>query len=343
MEVSNVNSEMIFFDQVKSLQMQQRPFAIATVIAVRGSASAKPGSKALINEHGKNICGWVGGGCAESFVARNAVEAMNDGATRIIQADLDDEIFGLGMPCGGVMDVFIEPHRAPEVLRLPKDVKLEDAYRHLGEAMGFQTKFDESVTRRYAHVPALEGLLLNLAASIAEGRGAEMQSLREVKGVYREEASQPAPWSGELEILILGSSRITEELAQLAAIAKRPVRVYGWSLDASLYPKTAELEANDPGFTNLRVKPGSAVVVASHHKGDHEFIERSLKSEAFYVGLVASQKRSGLVFQHLREKGLSDDLLKRIYAPSGLDIGCKTPREIALSCLAEIIKMQRGF
>jgi xanthine dehydrogenase accessory factor len=86
-----------------------RPFAIATVVAVHGSASAQPGSSALIDASGTNLFGWVGGGCAERFVCEQAVEAILAGRARMVTVDLDDEIFGIGMPCGGRMEVFIEP------------------------------------------------------------------------------------------------------------------------------------------------------------------------------------------------------------------------------------------
>lgn len=87
----------------------RRPFAVATVIGVRGSSSARPGSKAIINEEGRNIFGWIGGGCAETFICDEATKALSERKTRVVTADLDDEIFGLGMPCGGFMDVYIEP------------------------------------------------------------------------------------------------------------------------------------------------------------------------------------------------------------------------------------------
>lgn len=87
----------------------RRPFVVATVIGVRGSSSAKPGSKAIISEAGKNIFGWIGGGCAETFICDEATKALAERKTRVVTADLDDEIFGLGMPCGGFMDVYIEP------------------------------------------------------------------------------------------------------------------------------------------------------------------------------------------------------------------------------------------
>lgn len=90
-------------------------FALATVVAVRGSASGKPGAKAIFDEQGRNLYGWVGGGCVERFVGEQAIEALACGQPRVVVADLDDELLGLGMPCGGEMDVYIEPvwPRAP--------------------------------------------------------------------------------------------------------------------------------------------------------------------------------------------------------------------------------------
>jgi xanthine/CO dehydrogenase XdhC/CoxF family maturation factor len=91
------------------MMRRRRPFALATVVAVRGSSSAKPGSKAIIDEMGRNVLGWIGGGCAQSFVCEEALRALDERRTRLVTADLEDEILGLGMPCGGFMDVYIEP------------------------------------------------------------------------------------------------------------------------------------------------------------------------------------------------------------------------------------------
>jgi xanthine/CO dehydrogenase XdhC/CoxF family maturation factor len=98
-----------FYEHVLEMMRRRRPFALATVVAVRGSSSAKPGSKAIIDETGRNVLGWIGGGCAQSFVCEEARRALDERRTRLVTADLEDEILGLGMPCGGFMDVYIEP------------------------------------------------------------------------------------------------------------------------------------------------------------------------------------------------------------------------------------------
>jgi xanthine/CO dehydrogenase XdhC/CoxF family maturation factor len=324
-----------FLDLVKTMKESNRPFAIATVIAVKGSASAKPGSKALINEHGKNILGWVGGGCAESFVIRNSLEAIAEGRTRIIQADLDDEIFGLGMPCGGIMDIYIEPQLPLEKIHLSETEDLKPTLTHLAQTMGFEVDFQVGAQSLIA--PQLERVLYALGKGISLGRGKSFESLKEVKNIF-----PPGPHSSKghevSELLIIGNSRITEELAKFGALLKWPTKVYGWNLDKGAYPTQAEILESDAGFENFVVKKNSVVMVASHHKGDHDFIRIATESGAQYVGLIASGKRSGLILNHLSEIHVPPENIAKVFAPAGLEMDCKNPQEIALSSLCEIIR-----
>ncbi|MGR8932189.1 MAG: XdhC family protein, partial [Gammaproteobacteria bacterium] len=83
------------------LQKSRRPYAVATVVEIVGSSSAKPAAKALIDRAGKLLAGWIGGGCAQAMVSKTALECFESGEPRIIEVDLTDEVFGAGMPCGG--------------------------------------------------------------------------------------------------------------------------------------------------------------------------------------------------------------------------------------------------
>src|SRR5258708_13065779 len=100
------------FGTAHELKLRGEPFAIATVIGVQGSGSAKPGSKVIIDTDGRVVLGWVGGGCAESTVCHEALESMTDGKVRVINVDLPDEAFG--MPC-----VEMIQHPTPPVLPNP--------------------------------------------------------------------------------------------------------------------------------------------------------------------------------------------------------------------------------
>lgn len=96
-------------DHQFELRKARHPYALATVVEILGSSSAKPAAKALIDPSGKVIAGWVGGGCAQSMVSEAAVKSLETGEPRVIEIDLDDEVFGAGMPCGGGMRVYVEP------------------------------------------------------------------------------------------------------------------------------------------------------------------------------------------------------------------------------------------
>ncbi len=113
------------------------PFVVATVVRVKGSASARPGSKALIDAHGRNVFGWVGGGCAESLVREEALKALQDRRTRIVDVDLEDEVLGVGMPCGGRMDVYLEPHLPPRPLIIAGSGTLARQLAALGGTFGY--------------------------------------------------------------------------------------------------------------------------------------------------------------------------------------------------------------
>lgn len=327
-----------YYETLQHYKKQNKPFALATVIAVTGSASARPGSKAIFDEEGKNVWGWVGGGCAESFVAKNAMESMKEGLTRIVKADLDDEIMGLGMPCGGIMDVYIEPQRPKEAITISGPITIKDSALHLARNMGFEAHFSELIGMNSTQT--MELALYNLAHAIAKMRNENFISLKENRKVFPIDKNSSERIVQISEVLIVGSSRITEEMAKFAAILKWNVTVYGWNLDKSHYPDCVKLIESDAGFKNFRVIPHSVVLIASHHKGDHEFIKNSIAADAHYVGLISSTKRAGLVLEHLKSLGMLEAELSRVHAPAGLEMKCNTPTEIALSCFAEIIELK---
>ena len=126
-----------FYSRAAELSSQGKPFAIATVVRVEGSSSARRGSKAIIDSQGKLLAGWVGGGCAESAVKSQALACMETGRPQLITLDLRDEQLGVGMPCGGKMDVFIEPVLPKPELLIVGHGRIAEALATLGHLMGF--------------------------------------------------------------------------------------------------------------------------------------------------------------------------------------------------------------
>lgn len=245
-------------DHIFELRARREPYAVATVVETVGSVSAKTGSKIVIDQDGKIVTGWVGGGCAESTTCSAAVGSIASGRTAVIDIDLNDEVLGAGMPCGGHMRVFIEPV-------LPK----------------------------------------------------------------------PTIW-------IMGRGRVAECLCIIGDLMGLSIIVNDPALDRDRYPAACELITNDPEYEELRPEKGDFVVIATQHKGDHQSMRRALQSKADYIALIASEKRARLVKDYLRDEGFGEDDLSKVMAPCGLDLGARTPEEIALCVISEIVMVRRN-
>ena len=119
------------------------PHALATVVAIEGSASAKPGAKLIVNARGERVFGWVGGGCAETTVQDEALAAIQDGQPRIVRLDLDDEVLGVGMPCGGNMSVYIEPVLPQPTLLVLGHGTIAETLAEMGRLLEFRVAVND--------------------------------------------------------------------------------------------------------------------------------------------------------------------------------------------------------
>jgi xanthine dehydrogenase accessory factor len=132
-----------FYRQASELTTQGHPFAMATVVGVEGSSSARRGSKAIIDSAGKLLTGWVGGGCAESAVRSEALKSLLTGRPRMITVDMSDEHLGVGMPCGGKMDIFIEPVLPQPELLIVGHGRIAETLAALGNLMDFRVTVND--------------------------------------------------------------------------------------------------------------------------------------------------------------------------------------------------------
>jgi xanthine/CO dehydrogenase XdhC/CoxF family maturation factor len=296
------------------LRAGHQPFAVATVIEVEGSASAITGSKAIFDKMGKNLLGWIGGGCAERYVSEQAIEALKSGQTRIVLADLDDEIFGLGVACGGKMRIFIEPVAKPEVVHVPVSAKWEKTMTTLAKFYGWNLQADQKM----AEPETIFDLLLTLAKAIGETRSASLKSLRETKDLPVLLRQPKAKFFRQ--VTLVGKSRITEALIRHFELLKFDIRNFG-SRD------------------ELDFRPDEVVIIASHTSNDPKVVEKAL-GYAGHVAMIGSRKRALEVIHYLKIKNETD---LPIYVPAGLDIRAKNPDEIALSVVAEIIEREQKW
>lgn len=129
---------MDFYAKTAELTAQGRAFAVATVVRVEGSSSARRGSKAIIDAQGKLVLGWVGGGCAESAVRSEALRCLELEQPLVVTLDMTDEILGVGMPCGGKMDVYIEPVLPKPDFLIAGHGRIAESLATLAHLLGFR-------------------------------------------------------------------------------------------------------------------------------------------------------------------------------------------------------------
>ena len=289
---------------------------VATVVATRSSAPRPVGSKLIVREDG-SLEGSVSGGCVENDVVVAAQEVRETGVPRLVTYGItDDMAFSVGLPCGGEIDVFVEP--------LGEQVDSGVVLTVIrGEGVG--EKLDD---------PELE------RAALRRGRSHVIE-LGD-RSVFADVFAEPP------RLLVYGAVDTAEALCASA-------RLLGWRTivadarprfaTAARIPSADELLVLWPEEALVHVVPdaATAVVVLTHDdKFDLPLVQGALATDAFYVGWLGSrrnqERRRGL----LVEAGVAEDELDRISGPSGLDVGADSPAETAVSILAEILAVRAG-
>src|SRR5690349_150828 len=146
-------------DLMLALRDRREAHALATVVEAEGSTSARPGAKALIGKDGTVLAGWVGGGCAESTVRQAALDCLREERPRVIELDLNDEVLGTGMPCGGSMRVYIEPVLPRPVLWVLGHGRVAECLSRFGATLGFRVVVSDAPAPDQAHFPDADEII----------------------------------------------------------------------------------------------------------------------------------------------------------------------------------------
>jgi len=313
-----------------------RRIALATVAETWGSAPRPVGSHLVIDEDG-NFEGSVSGGCVEGAVIAEAEEAMLDGRTRLLAFGVADETaWQVGLSCGGRISVLVRPILGPFDDAAPLIAAI-NASRRRREAVALGTEVStgrmELVREDDAARQDLAGEIARALASGGSPGLADVAGRRFMVGIYR-----PAT-----RLVLVGAVHITQALAPMAILAGLDVEV--------IDPRTAFATPDRfPGVTLHPLWPDialpavgidryTALAALTHDpKIDDPAIEAALAAGAFYVGALGSRKTHGKRVDRLTARGWSNEVLARIRAPIGIEIGARSPGEIAVAILAEIIE-----
>lgn len=343
---------------------QGRDFAVATVVAVGGSAPRQPGAALAVDSDGTAI-GSVSGGCVEGAVYDLCQQALEDGESVLERFGYSDEdAFAVGLTCGGVIDILVTPVRADSSARPVIASSLAAAAAGEAAAVARVTSGPAELVGR--------ALLVRSDADAPHegGLGGHPELDRTAAGEAR--AMLDAGRTGTVEIGEDGS-RCGQPLTLLVESSVPPPRmiVFG-AIDfasalvkigtflgyrvtvcdarpvfatAARFPDADEIVVEWPHtyLERTRVDGRTVLCVLTHDaKFDVPLLELALRLPVAYVGAMGSRRTHEDRNKRLREVGVSELELARLRSPIGLDLGARTPEETALSIAAEIVANRRG-
>ncbi|WP_099826380.1 XdhC family protein [Oceaniglobus indicus] len=298
---------------------------LATVIETWGSAPRPVGSQLAISGAGE-IAGSVSGGCVEGAVVAEALDAVEKGGARILEFGVsDDEAFAVGLACGGRIRVLVEPVGTD----IPEDLLADLVARR-------------AVREQVAYVVNTTGWTRKLtdAAAFADRFRQDRSGFEDDGETYVSIHNPP------LRMVVVGGVHIAQPLMQLArltgydAVLVDPREAFA---SAARFPgETLIHEWPDAALTEYGLDARTAVVTLTHDpKLDDPAIVTALRAPVFYLGCLGSTRTHAKRVARLEEQGFGADDIGRIHAPVGLNIGARSPAEIAVAVMAEITQRLR--
>src|SRR3954468_4339894 len=329
------------------------------LVEVEGSSPLDVGASMYVSEDG-GIEGSITGGCVEGAVAAAAMEMLDtEGAEpQLVTYGISDELAGtVGLMCGGIVHIFIHELRPESHEAVLAD--LQSTIDHTPAAMvtlidgpmaGGKLFTDEE--RVIGSLGSGELLDRNAAREaqglLAEGRsamrdfGTDGASLGSGLRVYNSIQAEPP------RMVVFGAIDFSSALAPLAKGLGYRVTIAdprSAFLASRRFSAAAETEVGWPDavLEGVELGPRDAVLIFTHDpKLDVPAVQAALKTGAGYIGALGSRNTTADRNRRLREVGVTDDEIARIYAPCGLDIGSSTVEETAVAVLGEIIARRTG-
>ncbi|MET9803874.1 XdhC/CoxI family protein [Streptomyces sp. NPDC006368] len=336
---------------------QGRDFAVATVVAVGGSAPRQPGAALAVDSEGTAI-GSVSGGCVEGAVYDLCRQALQDGETVLERFGYSDEdAFAVGLTCGGIIDILVTPVRGgvcPAALRAAAGGEAAALARItegpadlLGQAL--LVRPDGSYEGGLGGHPELDRTAAGEARAMLDAGRTGTLTIGEDGSRCGQpltllvESSVPAP-----RMIVFGAIDFAAALVRVGKFLGYHVTV----CDArpvfatpARFPEADEVVVEWPHeyLARTEVDGRTVLCVLTHDaKFDVPLLELALRLPVAYIGAMGSRRTHEDRNKRLREIGVTELELARLRSPIGLDLGARTPEETALSIGAEIVANRRG-
>jgi xanthine dehydrogenase accessory factor len=344
-------------DDLRSAWRAGEAAALATVVQTWSSAPRPVGAAMLVRADGSAV-GSVSGGCVEGAVYELCREVSAAGEPRSARFGVsDDEAFAVGLPCGGSIEVFVQPAGFPELQRLTELVAAGTPVALLTVVQGAAERLGRHLVITGDERSGSSGSDRVDDAAVDDGRGL-LASGR--SGLLRYGPDGERRGSGlsvlvtsfapPARMLVFGATDHAAAVAEIGSFlgyrvtvcdARRvfatPERLPGADEVVVEWPhRYLEAEARAG-----RIDSRTVVCVLTHDpKFDVPVLEVALRLPVAYVGAMGSRRTHDERLKRLRETGLTEAQIARLASPIGLDLGARTPEETAVSIAAEIVALR---
>ena len=347
----------VFHEAVNLLQNEEQ-LVMATVIRTKGSTPQKPGAKLLVRSDGSGV-GTLGGGCVEGDIWYAASQLMRRGGdAQYREYELNEDLAAQdGLVCGGTMFFLIDPvYRPDQYLDYAKEI---DAAYEGGPSVALASLIKSAPGKNLPVGAKLfiredgstEGSLGDSeldrdAVKRAHGlmaMGRNEYAIAEDVAEYFIEAYTTPP-----QLVICGGGHVSFALAAHA----KPLGFRLFITDdreefanPERFPNADIIVAKKPedALDELPINANTFIVVATRgHRFDNVALAAAAATPARYVGLMGSKRKTILIYEDLVRMGLDEQRLRDIRSPIGLDIRARTPEEIAVSIMGEVLMFRLG-
>jgi xanthine dehydrogenase accessory factor len=336
-----------------------RPFAVATVVRTQGSTPQTVGAKLVVSDReAERPTGTLGGGCVEADAILACRDILAGGPRSLRGYSLAEDLaWNTGLVCGGTMWILAEA--GEDAVTIGGNNYLTDFVHATADGPPLAVA---TLMERHGRELAYSGRLVvgtdgRATGSIDEPARVSVvasEALRQIPhGTPRvlplDEAHELLiePITGKPRLVIAGGGHVAQAIARQALLLDfdvtiledrpefaDPARFGGARVIGGFIPDT--LASLDYGWS-------SHIVVATRgHKLDGDCILAAVKTKARYIGLLGSRRKAVLIAEMLRENGVPEERIAAIRTPVGLDLGGRTPAEIALSVMAQITSERYG-
>ena len=326
-----------------------KPFALARVIQTWGSSPRPVGSALIISDDGE-MAGSVSGGCVEGAVVKEAKNVLaQQMGKRLAFGVSDDEAWSVGLTCGGKVQVYLQPFPTGQSQEGDVWHALIQSLNDNKSGVLVTTLIDGVTTSSFLSMegtmlgPALPEELLVKAREAFSKRVHESVAIGEAQYFIH-------VFPRKSQLLIIGAAHITADLVQLAHLHDFETTVIdprGAFADRTQFvqaPDQIVVKYPSEVLDQYPLDANSYAVILSHDpKIDDDALKILLRSKVAYIGALGSRKTHDKRITRLIQAGFSEEDIKRIEAPIGVDINALGAKEIALSIMASVIKAKNEY